>query len=121
MFFDHGVVRDFVINSIACGHHHHVSGAAPFQLLVWQDFDDFWRELERTHADTPYTFDAYDEEVARIAFRAGRESMRQQVVALLERMMDAREHARSREADVGRALLREIADDMTSIQRVSDN
>jgi hypothetical protein len=98
-----------------------VSGGPPFQLLVWQDFDDFWRELESRHADTPYTFDAYDEEVARIAFRAGRESMRQQVVALLERMMEVREHGRSREGEVGRAVLREIADDMTVLARVSEN
>ena len=43
------------------------------QILTWADFDEFWQELEESHEQTPYTFDAYDEEVARIAFKAGRE------------------------------------------------
>lgn len=98
-----------------------MSGASPFELMVWQDFEDFWRELEGSHADTPYTFDAYDEEVARIAFRAGRESMRQQVVAVIERMMLARERSRADEGEIGRAVLREIVDDMTGLSRASDN
>jgi len=102
--------------------------AAPIQLLVWQDFEDFWRELEGAHADTPYTFDAYDEEVARIAFKAGRESMRQQVVAVVERMLATRRapSARGVEAegpanDVGRAVLRELVDDVVDLVRAHEN
>ncbi|EDM75947.1 hypothetical protein PPSIR1_19779, partial [Plesiocystis pacifica SIR-1] len=37
------------------------------KILTWQDFDEFWEALEASHAETPYTFDAYDEEVARVA------------------------------------------------------
>lgn len=97
---------------------------APIQLLVWQDFDDFWRELEGSHAETPYTFDAYDEEVARIAFKAGRESMRQQVVAVVERLLVMRRLAQPTEAqvsEVGHAVLREIVEDMTGLVRAQDN
>jgi hypothetical protein len=105
--------------------------AASIQLLVWQDFEDFWRELEGSHAETPYTFDAYDEEVARIAFKAGRESMRQQVVAVVERLLAARriappkpgigELGDAQASEVGRAVLREIVEDMTGLVRSSDN
>lgn len=97
--------------------------AAPFQLLVWQDFDDFWRELEGSHAQTPYTFDAYDEEVARIAFKAGRESMRQQVVAVVERLLAGRiaPVGDAQASEVGRAVLREIVEDMTVLVRRQDN
>ncbi|MFV8753216.1 hypothetical protein ACNOYE_21930 [Nannocystaceae bacterium ST9] len=100
-----------------------MNGAAPFQLLVWQDFDDFWSELEGSHAETPYTFDAYDEEVARIAFKAGRESMRQQVVAVIERLMAARRPPaiEAQASEAGRAVLREIVDDVAGLVRTRDN
>lgn len=97
---------------------------ASIQLLVWQDFEDFWSELEGLHAETPYTFDAYDEEVARIAFKAGRESMRQQVVAVVERLLATRRITQPSEAqvsEVGRAVLREIVEDMTGLVRTTDN
>jgi hypothetical protein len=103
-----------------------------FQLLTWAEFDDFWRELEASHEQTPYTFDAYDEEVARIAFKAGRESMRRQIVAMVEHLLESREargHTlpaardarRAATEEISRALLREIADDVSSLVRAEDN
>ena len=103
-----------------------------FQLLTWAEFDDFWRELEASHEETPYTFDAYDEEVARIAFKAGRESMRRQIVAMVEHMLELRraEELSMRSAragrdassmEIGQALLREIADDVSSLMTAEDN
>jgi hypothetical protein len=105
------------------------------QVLIWAEFDDFWRELEASHEQTPYTFDAYDEEVARIAFKAGRESMRRQVMAMVEHMLEARRadrlppHSPNAEAqaaqavlaELGRSVLREIADDMSSLVRAEEN
>jgi hypothetical protein len=102
------------------------------QVLIWAEFDDFWRELEASHEQTPFTFDAYDEEVARIAFKAGRESMRRQVVAMVEHLLEAnladrRRLGRDVEADraalveIGRSVLREIADDVSSIVRAEEN
>jgi hypothetical protein len=108
------------------------------QILTWADFDDFWQALEESHEQTPYTFDAYDEEVARIAFKAGRESMRRQVVAMVEHMLESRRIEQPRQpgqpgqpvdpqgrravtAEVGRAVLREIADDVSSLIRAEDN
>lgn len=104
-------------------------------MLTWAEFDDFWRELEASHEETPYTFDAYDEEVARIAFKAGRESMRRQLVAMVEHMLesgrapvlpqvprgsevDARQAAT---IEMGRALLRGIADDVSTLVRSEEN
>ena len=103
-----------------------------FQLLTWAEFDEFWRELEASHEDTPYTFDAYDEEVARIAFKAGRESMRRQIVGMVEHMLELRRAEElsmrgtraKRDAcgsEIGQALLREIADDVSSLVRAEDN
>lgn len=108
-----------------------------FRVLTWADFDDFWRELEASHEETPYTFDAYDEEVARIAFKAGRESMRRQLVALVEYMLEPRREQppaprperEGREGDarqaatieMGRALLRGLADDVSSLVRSEEN
>ena len=107
-----------------------------FRVLTWADFDEFWRELEASHEETPYTFDAYDEEVARIAFKAGRESMRRQLVAMVEHMLESRRlpvlpPARGEGSDVearqaatielGRALLRGIADDVTILVRSEEN
>ncbi|PRQ06770.1 hypothetical protein [Enhygromyxa salina] len=102
------------------------------QILTWADFDDFWQALEESHEQTPYTFDAYDEEVARIAFKAGRESMRRQVVAMVEHMLESRRAElpglrvdpggeQAVTAEVGRAVLREIADDVSSLIRAEDN
>lgn len=99
------------------------------QVLTWQDFDDFWRELERSHEDTPYAFDAYDEEVARVAFKAGRESMLEQVVALLEHMLEAREagpalSSKPKDAatsELSRAVLREVVEDVSALVRAEDN
>jgi hypothetical protein len=102
------------------------------QLLTWADFDEFWQALEESHEQTPYTFDAYDEEVARIAFKAGRESMRQQVVAMVEHMLESRrgdllglrvdpDGRQAATAAVGRAVLREISDDVTALIRAEDN
>jgi hypothetical protein len=88
-----------------------------FPVLTWADFDDFWRELEASHEETPYTFDAYDEEVARIAFKAGRESMRRQLVAMVEHTLESRGVA----ATAPRALLRGIADDVSSLVRAEEN
>jgi hypothetical protein len=113
-----------------------------FRVLTWADFDDFWRELEASHEETPYTFDAYDEEVARIAFKAGRESMRRQLVAMVEHMLESRETApragalragaprpgreevdakQAATIEMGRALLRGIADDVSSLVRSEEN
>lgn len=108
-----------------------------FRVLTWADFDDFWRELEASHEETPYTFDAYDEEVARIAFKAGRESMRRQLVAMVEHMLETRRvvpsatrpqaEAREGEArqaatiEMGRTLLRGLADDVSSLVRSEEN
>jgi hypothetical protein len=108
-----------------------------FRVLTWADFDDFWRELEASHEETPYTFDAYDEEVARIAFKAGRESMRRQLVAMVEHMLETRRvvpsaprpEREAREGDarqaatieMGRALLRGLADDVSSLVRSEEN
>jgi hypothetical protein len=107
-----------------------------FRVLTWADFDDFWRELEASHEETPYTFDAYDEEVARIAFKAGRESMRRQLVAMVEHMLESRRvlpaprpegDARQAptiemgRAELGRALLRGLADDVSSLVRSEEN
>src|SRR5689334_1918864 len=107
-----------------------------FPVSTWAEFEDFWRELEASHEETPYTFDAYDEEVARIAFKAGRESMRRQLVAMVEHMLESRRlsapHAargEGREPDakqaatieMGRALLRGIADDVSSLVRSEEN
>lgn len=102
------------------------------QILTWADFDDFWEALEESHEQTPYTFDAYDEEVARIAFKAGRESMRRQVVAMVEHMLESRrtdlsglradpDGRQAVTAEVGRAVLREISDDISSLIRAEDN
>jgi hypothetical protein len=112
------------------------------RVLTWADFDDFWRELEASHEETPYTFDAYDEEVARIAFKAGRESMRRQLVAMVEHMLESRRvmpsvprpEREAREGDarqaaagelgraeLGRALLRGLADDVSSLVRSEEN
>jgi hypothetical protein len=107
------------------------------QVLTWADFDDFWRELEASHEETPYTFDAYDEEVARIAFKAGRESMRRQLVGMVEHLLESRRMPSApqsagregREPDarqaatieMGRALLRGIADDVSSLVRAEEN
>lgn len=102
------------------------------QVLIWAEFDDFWRELEASHEETPYTFDAYDEEVARIAFKAGRESMRRQVVAMVEHMLESRlagrqqpsadpHTARAALVEIGRSVLREIADDVSSLVRTEEN
>jgi hypothetical protein len=103
-------------------------------VLTWADFDEFWRELEASHEETPYTFDAYDEEVARIAFKAGRESMRRQLVAMVEHMLESHRAGTSalrpgREVDakqaatieLGRALLRGIADDVSTLVRAEEN
>lgn len=110
-------------------------------MLSWADFDDFWRELEASHEETPYTFDAYDEEVARIAFKAGRESMRRQLVAMVEHMLETRRvvpsaprperDGRERETgqpagqaatiEMGRALLRGLADDVRTLVRSEEN
>ncbi|NVB40450.1 hypothetical protein G6O69_21600 [Pseudenhygromyxa sp. WMMC2535] len=105
--------------------------SARFKVLTWQDFDEFWQALEASHEETPYTFDAYDEEVARIAFKAGRESMRRQIVAMLEHMIEvqgsaaptiaSRREAQSAVAEVGRAVLRELVDDVDAIIRAEDN
>jgi hypothetical protein len=108
--------------------------AERFRVLTWADFDDFWRELEASHEETPYTFDAYDEEVARIAFKAGRESMRRQLVAMVEHMLETRRVTPSaprpeREGDarqtatieMGRALLRGLADDVSTLVRSEEN
>ena len=108
-----------------------------FRVLTWADFDDFWRELEASHEETPYTFDAYDEEVARIAFKAGRESMRRQVVAMVEYMLETNRasmippapRGETREVDarqaatieLGRTLLRGIADDVSTLVRSEEN
>lgn len=108
------------------------SDRARLQVLVWAEFDEFWRELEASHEQTPYTFDAYDEEVARIAFKAGRESMRRQVVAMVEHMLESRladrqapspdvHTARAALAEIGRSVLREIAEDVSSLVRAEDN
>ncbi|MCA9697874.1 MAG: hypothetical protein KC431_10155 [Myxococcales bacterium] len=86
--------------------------------MTWRDFDEFWRELESSHEETPYTFDAYDEEVARIAFKAGRESMRRQLTALLEHMIEQRGGGPT---ELGRAILRELADDVEEMVRVEEN
>jgi hypothetical protein len=106
------------------------------QVLIWAEFDDFWRELEASHEQTPYTFDAYDEEVARIAFKAGRESMRRQVVAMVEHVLEAKladrrrlagglggdaEAARAALVEIGRSVLREIADDVSDLVRAEEN
>ncbi|HLT38092.1 MAG TPA: hypothetical protein VK034_17520 [Enhygromyxa sp.] len=102
------------------------------QVLIWAEFDDFWRELEASHEQTPYTFDAYDEEVARIAFKAGRESMRRQVVAMVEHLLETNladrrrlgrdaEAARAALAEVGRSVLRELADDVSELVRAEEN
>jgi len=111
-----------------------MAGSDPSQLkvMIWAEFDDFWRELEASHEQTPYTFDAYDEEVARIAFKAGRESMRRQVVAMVENMLESRladrnapsadvHTARAALVEIGRSVLREIADDVSSLVRAEDN
>lgn len=106
--------------------------AERFQLLTWAEFDDFWRELEASHEETPYMFDAYDEEVARIAFKAGRESMRRQIVAMVEQMLElrraeqfstrsARDKRSPDTAEIGQALLREIAEDVSSLVHAEDN
>jgi hypothetical protein len=107
-----------------------------FRVLTWADFDDFWRELEASHEETPYTFDAYDEEVARIAFKAGRESMRRQLVAVVEHMLESsrvpsmqRPEREGREPEtrqaatieMGRALLRGLAEDVSSLVRSEEN
>ncbi|PRP92230.1 hypothetical protein ENSA5_50320 [Enhygromyxa salina] len=103
-----------------------------FQVLTWAEFDEFWRALEASHEQTPYTFDAYDEEVARIAFKAGRESMRRQVVAMVEHMLESNRAAPlglrvdpegrpATAAEISRAVLREIADDVSSLIRAEDN
>ncbi len=110
------------------------SDLSRLQVLIWAEFDDFWRELEASHEATPYTFDAYDEEVARIAFKAGRESMRRQVVAMVEHLLEARladrrrlagpagsEDDRAALAEIGRSVLREIADDVSSLVRAEEN
>ncbi|MFO7568021.1 MAG: hypothetical protein R6X02_35595 [Enhygromyxa sp.] len=108
------------------------SDPSRFQVLIWAEFDDFWRELEASHEQTPYTFDAYDEEVARIAFKAGRESMRRQVVAMVEHLLEANladrrrlghdaEAARAALVEIGRSVLQEIADDVSSIVRAEEN
>lgn len=108
------------------------SDPSRLQVLSWAEFDDFWRELEASHEQTPYTFDAYDEEVARIAFKAGRESMRRQVVAMVEHVLEANladrrrlggdaEAARAALAEIGRSVLREIADDVDSLVRAEEN
>lgn len=100
--------------------------------MTWAEFDEFWRELETSHEQTPYTFDAYDEEVARIAFKAGRESMWRQIAAMVEQLIDAREARgaalpaardarRAATEEISRALLREIADDLGSLVRAEDN
>lgn len=99
--------------------------------MTWAEFDDFWRELESSHEQTPYTFDAYDEEVARIAFKAGRESMRRQVVAIVEYMLSRhgqssalhaeRDPRQAATAEIGRALLRDIAEDVGHLVRAEDN
>jgi hypothetical protein len=107
------------------------------RVLTWADFDDFWSELEASHEETPYTFDAYDEEVARVAFKAGRESMRRQLVAMVEYMLETRRavppaprpQRDGREGDprqaatieLGRALLRGLADDVSSLVRSEEN
>lgn len=111
-------------------------GADRFRVLTWADFDEFWRELEASHEETPYTFDAYDEEVARIAFKAGRESMRRQLVAMVEHMLESRclpvlppargdgRDVEARQAamiEIGRALLRGIADDVGTLVRSEEN
>ncbi len=104
-------------------------GSKPFQIVTWQDFDDFWRDLESSHAETPYTFDAYDEEVARIAFKAGRESMRRQVVAMVEHLLASGRIEPSRTdsspkpavAEIGRAVLLGLVDDFSTLTRVEDN
>ena len=103
-----------------------------FQILTWAEFDEFWQALEDSHEQTPYTFDAYDEEVARIAFKAGRESMRRQVAAMVEHMLESRrtelpglrvdpQRQQAVTAEIGRALLREIAADVSSLIRAEDN
>ncbi len=99
------------------------SSADCIQLLTWQDFTEFWEALEASHEQTPYTFDAYDEEVARIAFKAGRESMRRQVVALIEHMVEsgAGAHAQAPVTEVGCAVLREIVGDVDELVRAEDN
>lgn len=95
--------------------------------MTWADFDDFWRELEASHEETPYTFDAYDEEVARIAFKAGRESMRRQLVAVVEHMLESKKVVPPLDAkqaatiEMGRALLRGLADDVRSLVRAEEN
>ena len=102
------------------------------RFLSWADFDEFWRELEASHEQTPYTFDAYDEEVARIAFKAGRESMRRQLAAMIEHLLEARrlqpprrtadgEARQTATAEVVRSLLVELADDVGDIERREGN
>lgn len=102
------------------------------KILTWQDFDEFWEALEASHAETPYTFDAYDEEVARVAFKAGRESMRRQVVAIIEHLLVADGSTkldgvtqRSTSADPSQLArteaLREIVDDVDLLAHVESN
>lgn len=100
----------------------------PIRALTWRDFDDFWRELESAHEQTPYTFDAYDEEVARIAFKAGRESMLRQMLARLEHMLElSRSRGRgpatcdATRVEAGRVVLRQIAAEMRAIACCEDN
>jgi hypothetical protein len=99
------------------------------RIVTWADFDDFWQELEASHEETPYTFDAYDEEVARIAFKAGRESMRRQLVAMIEHhlatrsegLLTRRDDRAAAKLELGRTLLHELTEDVSTLVRAEDN
>lgn len=100
------------------------SNSDPVPTSTWAEFDEFWEALESSHAETPYTFDAYDEEVARIAFKAGRESMRRHLAALLEHRLAATRGAgwsRVSAAEVDRGVLQVLVDDVDALVRAEDN
>ena len=93
------------------------------RVIGWQDFEEFWRDLEANYSETPYAFDAYDEEIARIAFKAGREAMRRQLLAKLEHMSSVRIARRddSEASRLGRAMLREAIEDLGASMRFENN
>ena len=97
-------------------------------VTTWADFDEFWSELRTSHDKTPYAFDAFDEEVARIAFKAGRESMRRQVAAMLEHTLELQAAAAGRMAgfvasanEREEAMLRELVEEVGTLRPFEEN